>query len=59
MRDPFPGNVIPASRIDPVALALLQRVPLPNAPGLVNNLLVPDNARADQLRPARARRSTR
>ena len=45
---PFPGNVIPANRIDPVALALLQRVPLPNAAGLVNNLLVPENARADR-----------
>ena len=48
VRDAFPGNVIPASRIDPVALALLQRVPLPNASGLINNLLVPDNARADK-----------
>ncbi len=48
VRDPFPGNVIPAGRIDPVALALLQRVPLPNASGLTNNLLVPDNARADR-----------
>jgi hypothetical protein len=48
VRDPFPGNVIPANRLDPVALALLQRVPLPNASGLTNNLLVPDNARADR-----------
>ena len=48
VRDPFPGNVIPANRIDPVALAMLQRVPLPNAAGLVNNLLVPENARADR-----------
>ena len=48
VRDPFPGNVIPAGRIDPVALALLQRVPLPNAAGLTSNLLVPDNARADR-----------
>ena len=48
VRDAFPGNVIPASRIDPVALALLQRVPLPNAAGLTNNLLVPENARADR-----------
>jgi hypothetical protein len=48
IRDPFPGNVIPANRIDPVAVALLQRVPMPNAPGIVNNLLVPDNARADK-----------
>lgn len=47
VRDPFPGNVIPRERIDPVALALLERVPLPNAPGQVNNLLVPENARGD------------
>ena len=48
VRDPFPGNVIPSNRMDPVALALLQRVPLPNASGLVNNLLVPENARGDR-----------
>ena len=48
VRDAFPGNVIPAGRIDAVARALLQRVPLPNAAGLVNNLLVPENARADR-----------
>jgi hypothetical protein len=48
VRDPFPGNVIPANRIDPVALSLLQRVPMPNQPGLVNNFTVPENARADR-----------
>ena len=48
VRDPFPNNVIPTNRIDPVALSLLQRVPMPNASGLVNNLLVPENARADR-----------
>jgi hypothetical protein len=48
VRDPFPGNVIPTSRIDPVSLAILQRVPLPNASGQVDNLLVPENARADR-----------
>jgi hypothetical protein len=47
-RDPFSGNVIPSNRIDPIALALLQRVPLPNAPGQANNLLVPENARGDK-----------
>jgi hypothetical protein len=30
-RDPFPGNVIPANRFDPVALQLLAFYPLPNA----------------------------
>ena len=48
IRDPFPGNVIPANRIDPVALELLQRVPMPNTTSLVNNFLVPENARADR-----------
>lgn len=48
VRDAFPGNVIPAGRIDPVARAILQRVPMPNAPGLTNNLLVPENSRADK-----------
>lgn len=28
---PFPGNVIPADRIDPVARAMAERFPLPNA----------------------------
>ncbi len=48
VRQSFQGNIIPANRIDPVALAILQRVPLPNASGQVNNLLVPENARADR-----------
>ncbi len=30
---PFPGNVIPANRIDPVAAAILALVPAPNQPG--------------------------
>jgi carboxypeptidase family protein/TonB-dependent receptor-like protein len=48
VRDPFPGNVIPRSRMNPVALALLQRMPPANAPGQFNNFLVPDNPRADK-----------
>ncbi len=36
-RTPFPGNVIPTERIDPVALALLQRYPLPTSAGTANN----------------------
>jgi hypothetical protein len=47
IRDPFQGNVIPANRMDPVALNLLKYVPLPNAAGQTNNLLVPGNNRAD------------
>jgi len=42
-----PGNVIPANRIDPVAVNLLKYVPMPNAAGQTNNLLVPENNRAD------------
>ena len=33
IRDPFPGNVIPASQLNPVALKVLQFFPLPNSPG--------------------------
>ena len=44
----FPATSFPADRLDPVALALLQRVPMPNAPGIVNNFLVPENSRADK-----------
>ena len=33
---PFPGGVIPAGRMDPTALAILDLVPLPNQPGANN-----------------------
>ena len=33
VRDPFPGNVIPANRWDPVAQLMLQNLWLPNNPG--------------------------
>ena len=36
-RTPFSGNQIPLARIDPVALQLLNRYPLPNLPGTANN----------------------
>lgn len=32
-RQPIPGNIIPASRLDPVALKMMQYWPLPNQPG--------------------------
>jgi hypothetical protein len=32
-RQPFPGNVIPADRISPVALAILAEIPQPNVSG--------------------------
>ncbi len=37
VRDPFPGNIIPQNRFDPVARNLINLFPLPNASGLVNN----------------------
>jgi outer membrane receptor protein involved in Fe transport len=39
VRRPFPGNVIPADRLDPAGQVLLEVVPLPNRPGLANNFL--------------------
>jgi hypothetical protein len=36
-RTPFPGNVIPANRISPIAQALQSRLPLPNKPGTSGN----------------------
>jgi Carboxypeptidase regulatory-like domain/TonB dependent receptor-like, beta-barrel len=35
-RRPFPGNVIPASMMDPIALRALAYFPLPNQPGAPN-----------------------
>ncbi len=32
-RTPFPNNQIPANRISPVALRLLDKIPMPNIPG--------------------------
>ncbi len=37
VRDPFPGNVIPAGRLDPVGLNVASIYPLPNGPGNFDN----------------------
>lgn len=37
VRPAFPGNAIPATRLDPVALALIERYPLPTGAGTANN----------------------
>ena len=37
VRDPFPGNQIPAGRFDPVARDVIALYPLPNQAGRVNN----------------------
>lgn len=39
-RSPFPGNVVPASRLNAVALALGKFYPLPNNNNLTNNLVL-------------------
>jgi hypothetical protein len=41
VRDPFPGNIIPASRITPMARQWLQFLPTPTSDGPLNNYLVP------------------
>ncbi len=37
---PFPGNIVPANRIDSIAKNLLAIIPLPNLPGVANNLRI-------------------
>ena len=37
IRDPFPGNIIPANRLDPNAIKLLNLFPAPTNSGLFNN----------------------
>ena len=38
-RQPFPGNIIPASRISPIAKEYLKYYPLPNQPGNAQQML--------------------
>lgn len=37
VRDPFPNNVIPRERLDPVALNIQELIPQTTRPGLINN----------------------
>jgi hypothetical protein len=51
VRTAFPGNRIPANRLDPVALKLLDFVPKPNAAGTVTgqfNFITDQNPRTDE-----------
>ena len=41
VRQSFAENIIPSQDIDPVAAKILQYMPLPNLPGLVNNYYFP------------------
>jgi hypothetical protein len=43
-RMPFPGGIIPLSRIDPVALKLLSFMPAPTLPGITNNYVANEHA---------------
>ena len=44
-RQPFLNNQIPSGLLDPVAVALLAQVPLPNRPGIAQNLLATGDQR--------------
>lgn len=51
IRNPFPGNVIPASRINPIGKKILSLYPAPNMPGLTQNFVATNNVgvyRTDQ-----------
>ncbi len=37
IRDPFPGNAIPKSRISPIGVKILSYYPTPNTPGVADN----------------------
>ncbi|MBC8165333.1 MAG: carboxypeptidase regulatory-like domain-containing protein [Bryobacteraceae bacterium] len=37
VRDPFPGNIIPSARLDPVAVKIQDLIPRADRPGLVQN----------------------
>ena len=37
VRNPFPGNIIPRSQLDPVALKIQSLIPLPDFSGTINN----------------------
>ncbi len=47
-RTPFPGAVIPSSRLSPQALSLLSLLPLPNRPGVRDNFLASGSETFDQ-----------
>jgi hypothetical protein len=50
-RQPFPGNVIPANRISPIAREILKYYPLPNQPGNAQgqNNYISSNPRGDDF----------
>ena len=46
-RQPFSGNLIRTDRLDPVALAFIRKLPLPNLPGEVQNYIATPVLRSD------------
>jgi hypothetical protein len=46
-RQPFPGDIIPASRMNPVGAKIASYIPAPNVAGATNNLIVTPNQRTD------------
>src|SRR6185437_11458533 len=48
VRDQFPGNIIPADRISPIAQTLNKYLPDPTRPGYVNNINTVGNPGANQ-----------
>ena len=52
VRDPFPGNIIPVSRFDPVAVKIQALIPRATSPGLTNNLAVTDGTQRQTYIPS-------
>ncbi len=50
VRSPFPGNVIPESRFDPVAVAAMKYYPMPNVTPTASSLENFDNPNQNQLK---------
>jgi hypothetical protein len=46
-RQPFPGNIIPQNRMNPVGAKIASFIPAPNQPGLTNNFVSAPNPRTD------------
>jgi len=46
-RTPFPGDIIPANRMNPVGVKIASYIPAPNLAGATNNLVVSPNQRTD------------
>lgn len=51
VRDPFPGNIIPANRISSIGLNLLKLLPLANQPGYTNNYKVSPSGKNSYNQP--------